>query len=162
MKGFTLIELLVVIAVTILMAGWAIPSLQAFTARHQVATEVLRIKTALAQTKNTAVTRRTDISVCPSRDQEACLSDWTAPLMIIQGRADGGSRGADEPILKVLPASEVATITFRNGSSVIRFPATGWPRGYNGTFNICGNHGQAAQVVMSNLGRVRTAGKGEC
>ncbi|EPC00003.1 hypothetical protein L861_08555 [Litchfieldella anticariensis FP35 = DSM 16096] len=159
--GFTLIELLIVIAVAVLMTTWAVPSLQAFTARHQVAAEGLRIKSALAQAKSTAVTRRTTITVCPTHDQKICLDDWTAPLMIIEGRADGGIRSADEPILRVLAASELESITFRNDYRFIRFPATGWPRGYNGTFNVCGRHGQAVQLVMSNMGRIRIeAGNG--
>ncbi|MFC3284186.1 GspH/FimT family pseudopilin [Litchfieldella rifensis] len=160
--GFTLIELLVVVAVAFIMASWAIPGLQAFTARHQVTTEVLRLRTALAQARNTAVARRTTITVCPSQDRETCLADWSAPLLIIEGRAAGGTRKANEPILKVLDAGEVESVNFRNDYRVIRFPASGWPRGYNGTFTICGKHGRAAQVVMSNLGRVRQEGATGC
>lgn len=154
-RGFTLIELLVAIAVAIIMATWAIPGLQAFTARNQVAAEVLRIKTALAQARNTAMARKTTITVCPSRDQEECLADWSAPLLIVEGRVDGGTRKADEPILKTLDASAVASVTFRNDYRLIRFPSSGWPRGYNGTFVICGDSRRGAQLVMSNLGRVR-------
>ncbi|MEC9484077.1 MAG: GspH/FimT family pseudopilin [Halomonas sp.] len=154
--GFTLIELLVTVAVMVIMATWAVPSYQQFTARNEVAVEVMRIRTALAQTRNTAVTRRRTITVCPSRDQVECLTDWTAPLMIFDGLADGGYRKGNETLLKVLSASKVASITFRNDYRFVRFPSTGWPRGYNGTFTICGEEGQGAEVIMSNLGRVRS------
>lgn len=155
--GFTLIELLVAIAVLVIMATWAVPSYQQFVARNEVAVEVMRLRTALAQARNTAVTRRRTITVCPSHDQVECLADWTAPLMILDGLADGGYRKGSETLLKVLPASDVASLTFRNDYRFVRFPSTGWPRGYNGTFNICGEDGQGAEVIMSNLGRIRQA-----
>ena len=153
--GFTLIELLVTIAVMVIVSTWAVPSYQQFIARNEVAAEVMRIRTALAQARNTAVTRRRTITVCPSHDQVECLTDWTAPLMILDGLAEGGYRKGSETLLKVLSASDVASITFRNDYRFVRFPSTGWPRGYNGTFTICGRDGRGAQLVMSNLGRIR-------
>nr|WP_205600915.1 prepilin-type N-terminal cleavage/methylation domain-containing protein [Halomonas socia] len=48
-QGFTLIELLVVIAVAVIMATWALPNFQHMIARHEVASEAIRIRTALAR-----------------------------------------------------------------------------------------------------------------
>ncbi|MFC3290529.1 GspH/FimT family pseudopilin [Modicisalibacter luteus] len=154
-SGFTLIGLLVAIAVLVVMVTWAVPSYQQFVARNELSVEVMRLRTALAQAKNTAITRRGTITVCPSHDQVECLADWAAPLMILEGRAEGGYRKGTETILRVLSASDVASITFRNDYRYVRFPSTGWPRGYNGTFDICGRGGQGVQLIMSNLGRIR-------
>ncbi|MBS9405654.1 prepilin-type N-terminal cleavage/methylation domain-containing protein [Halomonas sp. TRM85114] len=47
--GLTLIELIVTIAVLVISTTWAIPSYQQLTARSEVATTVLKLKTALCQ-----------------------------------------------------------------------------------------------------------------
>lgn len=161
-SGFTLTELLITLAVTVIIATIAVPNYQAFAARNQVSAEVLRLKTALALAKNTAVTRRTTITVCPSHDRQVCLEDWKAPLMIVEGTLQGGTRSEDEPVLKVIEPGKVAGVAFRNGYRFIRFPRNGWPRGYNGTFLVCGEGGEGAQVIMSNMGRVRSKGTEDC
>jgi type IV fimbrial biogenesis protein FimT len=154
--GLTLIELLVAIAVLAIMVTWAIPGFQQFSARNEVTAEVMRIKTALAVARNTAVTRRTTIAICPrpSPDIEQCeFLDWTHPVVVVDGQAPSGNL-EDVELLKVLEGSGGPTVTF-NRSYPIRYQATGWARGHNGTFEICGRHGHGVKVIVSNMGRVR-------
>lgn len=154
--GLTLIELLVAIAVLAIMVTWAIPSFQQFSARNEVRAEVLRLKTALALARNTAVTRRTTISICPRPDPESTTCtflDWAHPVVVVDGQAASGDL-TDGTLLKVLEGSGGPTVTF-NRSYPIRYQATGWARGHNGTFEICGRHGKGVKVIVSNMGRVR-------
>ncbi|RDB42492.1 prepilin-type N-terminal cleavage/methylation domain-containing protein [Halomonas sp. DQ26W] len=154
-RGLTLAELLVAIAVMALLFGWAIPSFQALSARHEVSAEILRLKTALALARNTAIARRTTVTVCPSHDGIGCNNDdWTAPLMVIQGRAEGGNIGSDE-VLRILDDSRVASVSYRQDNRPVRYGALGRPAGHNGTFHICGRHDAGARVIVSNFGRVR-------
>lgn len=154
-RGLTLIELLVTIAVLAIMATIGVPSFQAFTARNEVAAEVLRITTALSLARNTAITRRTTITVCPSTDRATCNnSDWSLPLVIIEGRADGGT--VDGEVLKVMSKSRVPRVTYRNDNRPIRYGLLGRPSGHNGTFRICGRHETGSEVSVSNFGRVRS------
>ncbi|MDI5922436.1 GspH/FimT family pseudopilin [Halomonas sp. LR5S13] len=166
--GLTLIELIVAIAVLAIMVTWAIPSLQRFSARNEVAAEVLRIKTALALARNTAVTRRTTISVCPLStpgSTECDISDWSLPIAVVLGHATGGNlSGEGDKILKVLEGSQRPNVTF-NRAYPIRYSGIGWSRGHNGTFEICGRDGKGVKVILNNLGRVRTGSsddKPEC
>ena len=157
-RGLTLIELIVAIAVLSILVTWAIPGFQQFTARNEVAAEVMRIKTALAMAKNTAVTRRHVIAVCPvgSPDAEECAEhDWTLPIAILDGHATAGDLSEVE-ILKFVEPSGGPDITF-NRDYPIRFQSTGWSRGHNGTFTICGRDGTATMVIISNMGRVRVS-----
>ncbi|MDC8805227.1 GspH/FimT family pseudopilin [Halomonas pacifica] len=161
-KGLTLIELLVTIAIAAILATWALPSYQRFSARNEVAAEVLRLKTALAQARNTAVTRRTTITVCPSRDRLACDgADWAAPLVIVQGDADDGDL-SDAPLLKELPPGRGTRVSFRQDLRPVRYTALGRSAGHNGTFRVCGRLGTGAQVILSNLGRVRVVSTPDC
>ncbi|MFO7646917.1 MULTISPECIES: GspH/FimT family pseudopilin [Halomonas] len=154
--GLTLIELITAIAVLSILVTWAIPGFQQFTARNEVAAEVMRIKSALAMAKSTAVTRRQVIAVCPvtSPDADQCEKhDWSLPIAILDGHATAGDLAGVE-ILKVVEPSGGPEIGF-NRDYPIRFQSTGWSRGHNGTFTICGRHGRAVEVIISNMGRVR-------
>lgn len=155
-NGLTLIELIVAIAVLAILMTWAIPSFQVMTARNEVAAEVMRLKTALALARNTAVTRRTTIAVCPlpAPDDTTCkFEDWNLPLVVVDGQAPSGNL-ADVDQLRILEGSTGPSVSF-NRSYPIRYQATGWARGHNGTFEICGRHGEGVKVIVSNMGRVR-------
>jgi len=162
--GLTLIELIVAIAVAAILFTWAIPSFQQFTARNEVAAEVMRIRTALQLAKNTAVTRRRVIAVCPIASMSATKCekyDWSLPIAIIDGHATAGDLTGVE-ILKVLEPSGGPSVTF-NRDYPVRFQSTGWSRWHNGTFIICGRHKYSQRVIINNTGRTRTdARKAKC
>ncbi|UYG08084.1 GspH/FimT family pseudopilin [Halomonas sp. M4R1S46] len=162
-RGLTLIELLVTLAVVILMATWGIPSFQQFTARNEVAAEVIRIKTALALARNTAITRRATISVCPASSAVSTncdLSDWSLPILIVEGQAPSGDLTSSS-LLKVMEGTGQPTSSF-NRDTPLRFQSTGWSRGHNGTITICGYDGQGADIIINNMGRVRTEKSTSC
>lgn len=160
-RGLTLLELVVTLALIAIITTQVVPGFQNLMARHQVAIESQRIATALSTARSTAITRGTTITLCPSRDRQNCLADWSAPLLIIQGNADAKLIDGDDEILQVLEEGRIASVGFRNNYSAIRIPANGWPRGYNGTFSICGHHGVSAGLVMNATGRLR-AGTAKC
>lgn len=155
--GFTLLELLVTIAVLAILVTQALPSYQRFTARNEVAAEVMRLKTALALARNTAVTRRHVIAVCPiaSPEAEKCEKhDWSLPIAILDGHATAGDLTGVN-ILRVLEPGGGPSVTF-NRDFPIRYQSTGWSRGHNGTFTICGRHGEGVRIIVNNMGRMRT------
>ena len=159
-RGLTLIELLIVIVLAVILIGWAVPSFQALTARQQVAAEVMRLKTALALARNTAITRRAPVMVCPAdADSNQCngdLSDWTLPLLVVL------SPGTPEAqVLRRLPASRVTSLSYRQDRAV-RYTALGRASGHNGTFRICGRYDTGSQVIVSNFGRVRVNAQRDC
>jgi type IV fimbrial biogenesis protein FimT len=154
--GLTLIELIVTIAVLAIIATIGMPNFQQFTARNEVAAEVMRIKTALALARNTAVTRRTTISVCssPGPDHDTCtFDDWSHPWVIVEGEATGGDLAGDN-LLRIIDSPSKA-VSFNRDDRPVRFSPLGRSSGYNGTFSVCNAHGETAAVIISNTGRVR-------
>ncbi|MDR5903628.1 GspH/FimT family pseudopilin [Halomonas icarae] len=155
--GFTLIELIVAIAVLAIMVTWAVPSFQQFTARNEVAAEVMRLKSALAMTRSAAITRRGTVTLCPSVDMSQCAISnnadgkaWLATLAIFEGRGEPG-----DTLLRTLGESRLPAITYRNDNRPVRYKALGRTMGYNGTFRLCGGQEEGASVIVSNAGRVR-------
>lgn len=155
-RGLTLAELLVAIAVLSIIATLGVPGYQRFTARNEVATEVLRLQTALAMTRNTAITRRTTVTLCPSVNLESCdvAAGWHNTLAIFEGDGDAG-----DPLLRTFGESRLVSLTYRNDNRPVRYTALGRSGGHNGTFRLCGRLETGAKVVVSNMGRVRTEGE---
>ncbi|WP_162623121.1 GspH/FimT family pseudopilin [Billgrantia lactosivorans] len=161
-RGLTLIELLVVIAVAILLMGWAVPGLQAMNARQEVIAEAHRLRVALSLGRNSAITRRSTVIVCPSPDHRRCdTRDWSAPLAIVLGPL-AGSEFDEGALLRVIEAGRGVSVRYRRDGKPVRYGALGRPAGHNGTFRICGRHEQGAELVLSNFGRVRAGGTLDC
>ncbi|WP_444989473.1 GspH/FimT family pseudopilin [Halomonas mongoliensis] len=155
--GLTLIELLVALVVMIIMVGWAVPSYQRMAARQEVASEVHRLKTALAMTRSAAITRRTQVTLCPTVDMTQCQvannaqgDAWRATLAIFEGQGVSG-----DPVLRTFGESRVERLTYRNDNLPVRYGALGRAGGHFGTFRICGRLDQGARVIVNIMGRVR-------
>lgn len=156
-QGFTLIELLVVIAVTVLMATWALPNFQRMIARHEVASEAIRLRTALASARHAAISRGTTVTLCAvsPHDPTRCdYNDWSQRLIILEGQAPSGDL-SDAPVIAIIDGGANVRVTFSRRRP-IRHQAGGWSRGHNGTFMVCGRHNQAMAIVLNNAGRVRS------
>ncbi|MCL7942057.1 GspH/FimT family pseudopilin [Halomonas sp. ATCH28] len=156
-QGLTLIELIVALAVFALLVTWAIPGYQRFTARNEVAAEVMRLKSALAKTRSAAITRRATVTLCPTLDMTQCqISNnaegdaWRATLAIFEGRGETG-----DALLRTFGESRLPSLTYRNDDRPVRYKALGRSSGHNGTFRLCGRHESGAQVIINNVGRVR-------
>lgn len=164
-SGMTLIELLVAVAVLAIVATIGLPSYQRLSARSEVTAEVMRLKSALAMTRNTAITRRTTITLCPSTDGSQCTivnnadgKAWLAPLAIFEGRGEAG-----DTLLRTLGESRLPALTYRNDNRPVRYKALGRSGGHNGTFRLCGRREEGAKVIINNVGRVRVEpGRPEC
>lgn len=159
--GFTLIELLVTIMILAIVMTWVVPSYRQFAARNQVAAEVIRLRTALTIARNTSITQHTETTICPSINQRNCTiqanakgQDWLAPLTLFRGT---GKKG--DVVLRNFGRSFSTKLTYRNDTRPVRYNALGYASGHNGTFRICGRHGEGAQVVVSNFGRIRIENK---
>lgn len=155
--GLTLIELITAIAVLSILVTWAIPGFQQFTARNEVAAEVMRIKSALAKTRSAAITRRATVTLCPTVDMTQCQitnnaegDAWRATLAIFEGQGEPG-----DALLRTFGESQLPSLTYRNDDRPVRYKPLGRSGGYNGTFRLCGRLDTGAKVIINNFGRVR-------
>ncbi|WP_300274518.1 GspH/FimT family protein [Halomonas sp.] len=122
-SGMTLIELLVAVAVLAIVATIGLPSYQRLGARSEVASEVMRLKTALALTRNAAITRRSTVAVCASQgpSYRSCnFEDWSGDWVIVDGYIEGGSL-VGEMILRVLEGNPKVSIGFSRRDRPVRY-----------------------------------------
>jgi type IV fimbrial biogenesis protein FimT len=103
-RGFTLLELMTALAVAAVLIAIGVPQLRDLTIQQRItgATQDLHIDLALA--RNEAVTRATNVTVCPSTDLINCTNDgWgNGRLTFIDANANG-SVDVGELVVKQSP-----------------------------------------------------------
>ncbi|GEN26738.1 hypothetical protein HVA01_03840 [Halovibrio variabilis] len=156
--GFTLLELLITLLLVGIMAAWGLPNFQALGERTAQTSAVNRLQSAFALARNTAISQRRQMTICPAtQDHTACDDQWSHALLIVKGDKTESIQADD--ILRVVPAQQNTEVAYSRGWSRIRYSTLGYTSGYNGSFSICsGNGGEGSQgkkLVLSQLGRLR-------
>jgi type IV fimbrial biogenesis protein FimT len=89
--GFTLLELMTALAVAGVLIAVGVPQLRDLTIAQRITGAAQDLHMDLALARNEAVTRATNVTVCPSSDLTACTNDGWANgrLVFIDANADG-------------------------------------------------------------------------
>lgn len=161
-RGFTLLELLVTLLIMGIIAVWGIPSFQALGERTARTGAVNRLQTALGFARQTAITQRQPVTLCPVadlQDTSHCGENWSKALMVVRG--DQTADIASTDVLRAFPASERVDVRYSRGWRRIRYDALGHSSGYNGRFTLCPQGGKSraggSTLILSQLGRWRIA-----
>ena len=163
-RGFTLQEMLVTLCISGTLAGgsvgmWKVVQQNAITA---AANDLL---THLALARSEAITKNKRITICPTGDQQSCLSpgnaytDWQSGWLVYADDNDNGSPD-DREIVRVQsgPAQGIAIRSSR-ARSHITYQPSGMSGGSTITIAICSERDPslARYVIVSNTGRPRVA-----
>jgi type IV fimbrial biogenesis protein FimT len=155
--GFTLIEALVVLAVVSLLVTIALPAFQGSLLRTRAIGTMHLLSTDLAVARSAAIQRRQAVIACPRATDNRCseVGDWSGGWVVFMD--PDGNRQPDRPgeILRVSQAS--GTLRLPSSRRFVRYQADGRSAGTNLTIHVCSRHGLLGDVVVNNLGRVRTA-----
>lgn len=156
--GFTLLELLITLLLAGIIAAWGIPNFQALGERTAQSSEVNRLQSAFSLARNTAISQRSKITLCPATEnRKACDDDWSGELIIVQGDETKSIQAGD--ILRVLPTQQGTQVAYSRGWSRISYSPLGYTSGFNGSFTICSSNAaegaQGKKLVLSQLGRLR-------
>ena len=159
--GFTLIELLITLSVISIIALTSIPSLSSMVSQNRMVVATNTLAGALAYARSEAVMRGENVVTCQSNNQSECHRSkyWHNGYIIFVDKNRNKQREADEPLLRIISASNNGTeVTFR-GSSRIRHYMKYKPTGQaspNGTFRICpSNSNSRNALIMTHSGRLR-------
>ncbi|QNI04119.1 GspH/FimT family pseudopilin [Halomonas sp. SH5A2] len=161
-RGFTLLELLVTLLIMGIIAAWGIPSFQALGERTARTGEANRLQTALGFARQTAITQRQPVTLCPianPQDTSRCGENWSQALMVIHGDQTEDIASAD--VLRTFPTTERVDVRYSRGWRRIRYDALGHSSGYNGRFILCPqsekSRARGSTLILSQLGRWRMA-----
>jgi type IV fimbrial biogenesis protein FimT len=160
-RGVTLIELVTTLAIIAILGTFGLTTFADTLARQRVQTALHLISADLAMARNTAIMRRNQVVVCPGDAMLGCRSDadWSRGWIVFTD-ADGNRQpDADSDLIRVANAPSGAPASTRLASTrnFVRYQRDGRSAGTNLTINVCHKQMLAGQVVVNNLGRVRSA-----
>ena len=158
-RGFTLIELIFTTAVIAMLCAISLPALGSLTQRSRSRAANNNLITALNLARSSAVSRGSEIVLCPSADQKHCDDGiwWQQGWIVFQDLDRNGTRNGDEPILNVVQAQPGMAIASSIGRDHVTYRIDGSATGTNLTFTLCDRRGSAhaSTIVVSNSGRPR-------
>jgi len=160
-RGFTLIELIFAIAIIAILCAISLPALGSLMQSSQSRSTNTQLLTALNLARITAVSRESEIVICPSADQKNCDASpwWQHGWIVFDDRDRNGKRNGDEPVLNVAQAQPGMAVESSSGREHVTYRIDGSATGTNLTFTLCDRRGAAYAntIVVSNSGRPRQA-----
>lgn len=158
--GFSLVELLSVVAITAILVGLALPGFRSALQRQQATSAMHLLATQLAQARNTAITRRMPVTVCPSLGDGRCRPepDWSAGWLAYHDPTRSNQPRSPAEILReeIRPSDGPVRIRGSAGRLRVRYQPGGRSGGTNLTLRICTGADLHGEIVVNNLGRTRS------
>lgn len=159
--GFTLIELVTTLAIVAVLLAIGLPGFGEALARLRVQTAMHRVSTDLAMARSSAIMRRSPVVACPGAGMDGCRgdADWSRGWIVFAD-PDGNRRpDAVADLLRVSDPPSGAGRTLRIGATrnFVRYQRDGRSAGTNLTVRVCSGGALSGEVVVNNLGRVRSA-----
>lgn len=160
-RGLTLVELMTTVAILTLLGTFGVTAFSDVLARHRVQTALHLISADLATARNAAITRRSPIVACPGEALHGCRSDadWSMGWIVFMD--SDGNRRPDNAVdlLRVAdaPPGAPGTVRLVSTRSYVRYQRDGRSAGTNLTINVCRAEMLGGQVVVNNLGRIRSS-----
>ncbi len=157
--GFSLYELIMTLGLAAIVVTIGLPSFGNIVSNHKLMTEANALFHAVHLARKESITRRREVTLCPSIDGENCEPqlDWSVGWMVFVNtdRDRPASRDEDEPILHRYTVNETVRILSNRRSFSLRSTEL---RATNGTLKFCdqNNRGTARALVVSYTGRPRT------
>ena len=156
----TLVELMTSLAILTIVSTFGLTAFVDAIARHRVQTALHLVSADLAMARNTAITRRSQVVACPGDTSMGCRldADWSHGWIVFHD-PDGNRQPDDESeIIRVgsRPSGAPHSIRLTSTRNFVRYQRDGRSAGTNLTINVCRQDTLAGQVVVNNLGRVRS------
>ncbi|MGA9333786.1 MAG: GspH/FimT family pseudopilin [Rudaea sp.] len=158
-RGITLVELIFAIAIAAMLCAVAMPSMSRLLQSSRSCSAHNALVAALNLARSVAVSRQSDVVVCPSIDQSHCENTilWQHGWIVFQDADGDTTRDPDEALISVAQSQTGMAIASSRGRRHVTYRYDGSATGSNLTFTLCDRRGasEASTIVISNAGRVR-------
>ena len=159
--GYSLIEAMTVLAILALTLTLGLSNFGGSLRRNRTQASMHLLSADMAMARNTAIMRGVAVVVCPRTTDGGCGgdSDWSRGWIVF---ADGDGNRLPDPgqaLLRSEDAPAAGDGGFRLISSrpLLRYQPDGRSANSNLTVHVCVDGKISGQVIVNNLGRVRTS-----
>lgn len=140
-RGFTLIELMVALLVGALIMTLAVPAFRSVIERNRLAGAVNQWVGAIGFARNAAVTRATQVTVCPSTDGSSCSAGaaWASGWIAFTDGGTAGTVDGSDRVLRVGDATPGVQFTVASGftNGYVAISAQGFAPAGGGVLHVC-------------------------
>lgn len=159
-SGLTLLEFTVTLAILAVLVTLALPSFRASLERQRISAALFLLSAQFASARMTAISSRDVVTLCPLEGTARCRSDsdWSAGWLMFRGRRRTAQPEEDDVILRVVPRPLHASLHLHSsqGRRALHFDPDGRSSGSNLRMRVCLDGRLRGEVVVNNLGRVRS------
>lgn len=156
-RGFTLVELLLVTAILTIALGIGLPSFSKLIEDSHRKAELNQLLAGINYARTEAITRSTNITLCPLDRNNLCSQNWNNPITVFVDPARARQLTSENNILRVLQPPGQGNLYGRTGiRKHFGFRATGMALESIGHLLWCpedGNPQQAFQIRINMGGR---------
>ncbi|MEM9255453.1 MAG: GspH/FimT family pseudopilin [Pseudomonadota bacterium] len=169
-RGVTLVELMIVLVIVAIVAMVAAPAFQDTIQRNQRLSAVENMGAMIANARTEAVSRATDIALCPSADGATCsgTANWEDGVILFEDNGEGsgvardGILNGDEELIRVFGAAGGDLQVRSNTNFVNRQAILFDTRGAvfdSGTITVCNEPGatNTMALIINRSGQARLA-----
>jgi type IV fimbrial biogenesis protein FimT len=158
-RGLSLVELLASLSILAVLLGLALPGFQDVLRRQRTTAALHLVSVQLAQARNTAITRRAPVTLCPSAGDGRCRADpdWSAGWLVYRDPLRRDQPQAAEDILSDVrqPVHASVQVLASAGRLRVRYQPDGRAGGSNLTLRVCSGGTLRGEVIVNNVGRAR-------
>lgn len=157
--GFTLVEAMIVLATIALLVMIALPAFGDAIDRTRVTTAMHLLSADLAMARNTAITRRTHVIVCPLDTGGLCREDgnWTHGWQVFVDPDNNRRPDHESDLVRIHDTPLPGNLRAPSSRPFLRYLPDGRSPGTNLTIHLCSKRTLKGDIVVNNLGRVRTS-----
>lgn len=160
-RGYTFVEITIVTAIIGMLSTVALPAMRNVYERQQLSGALHALSAQFASARSSAITLGTNISVCPSVGDGRCTGefDWSDGWIMYLDPNKLGQPDTADAILRQETSPVRAPIKLQSstGRRFIRFLPDGRSAGTNLRVKVCKSERLLGEVVVNNLGRIRSA-----
>jgi len=114
-QGFTLPELLLVITILTMLLSLGGPFFNKLIEQSHRKDTLNRLMTGISYARTEAITRNTNITLCPLDSENRCSGDWNKPVTIFLDQSRSRQLSSVDNILRILPAPAEGKLYGRTG-----------------------------------------------
>lgn len=156
-SGLTLIELLVTLAVLAIGLTMGVPAMHGLIEAQRVRAVMFQLASDMAMARSTAVTRRSQVVLCPGTPEAGCRSDsqWNGGWILFEDDDKDRQPGSAADVLRVVqPLPDGLMVS--SSRNYLRYQRDGRSANSNLSLRICTGGQLRGLLVVNNSGRTRS------